>query len=94
MTVKLTDASPCCNTGYIGDNKSYCCCADMSESGVCYECKKHAEPSEGYLCDECEEYFEEPVAKVEKCMFCGNTLNDDSLYCSKECYKADNTERV
>jgi hypothetical protein len=29
-----------------------------------------------------------------KCGFCGDTLEEDTTYCSKECSKADNTERV
>ena len=29
-----------------------------------------------------------------KCGFCGDTLEEDTRYCSKECSKADNTERV
>ena len=29
-----------------------------------------------------------------KCGFCGDILEEDTMYCSKECSKADNTERV
>ena len=29
-----------------------------------------------------------------KCGFCGEPLEEDSRYCSKECSKADNTEGV
>ena len=30
----------------------------------------------------------------ETCGFCGNEINKNSIYCSRECSKADNTERV
>ena len=29
-----------------------------------------------------------------KCGFCGENLEEDSIYCSFECARADNTERV
>jgi hypothetical protein len=57
--------SPCCGEDYKEDDQSYCCCAQISESGICYECKEHAEPSEGYICEECEEYFEETETEYE-----------------------------
>ena len=30
----------------------------------------------------------------EACGFCGNEIDEDSIYCSYECSKADNKERV
>ena len=30
----------------------------------------------------------------EACGFCGNEIDEQSIYCSYECSKADNTERV
>tara|TARA_R110002167_G_scaffold57286_1_gene162269 strand:- start:158 stop:439 length:282 start_codon:yes stop_codon:yes gene_type:complete len=88
-------ATPCCNAGYEKDEVSYCCQAKISDSGLCYSCHDHTE-SEGYICDECEDWLDERdlVEKVYKCGFCGEELNDDNSYCSKECSVADNTERV
>ena len=88
-------ATPCCNAGYEKDTVSMCCEAQISESGLCYSCKEHAEP-EGYICDECGEWSDDIdlVEKVYNCGFCGEELNDDNSYCSKECSVADNTERV
>ena len=91
MSDKLT--SPCCNSGYELDTLSYCCGARISDSGLCYECKEHAEP-EGYICDECEDYFEQPDGEKYFCGFCGDELEDDIRYCSRECSVADNTEGV
>ena len=57
--------------------------------------------SEGVYIDEdkIREEFEEKLEElleieVCKCGFCGEPLSDDTYYCSKECYKADNTEGV
>jgi hypothetical protein len=87
--------SSCCNADYEDNDKSYCCGAEISESGICMnlDCLDHAE-SEGYYCDECDEYFEETQDKIYKCGFCGYEIENTSLYCSKECFKADNTEGV
>jgi len=30
-------------------------------AGICFDCHEHAEPSEGYLCQECEDFFENPI---------------------------------
>ena len=62
---------------------------------------------EGTYCDACEEAF--PLTElttqrdgelcceecyIETCGFCGETIEKDGYYCSYECGKADNTERV
>jgi len=91
MSENLT--SPCCNSTYELDTLSYCCGSQISESGLCYDCKEHAEP-EGYICDECEDYFEQPEAERYSCGFCGEDLIDDISYCSRDCSVADNTEGV
>jgi hypothetical protein len=93
MSDKL--ATPCCNAGYEKDEVSACCEAQISDSGLCYDCHEHTE-SEGYICDECEDWLDERdlVEKVYNCGFCGEELNKDSGYCSKECHVADNTEGV
>ena len=49
--------------------------------------------------DKIREDFEEQLeALLEidicKCGFCGEELEDDTRYCSYDCAKADNTERV
>ena len=58
--------SPCCGAEYTDneDGPSYCCDATMI-AGVCIECKEHAEPTEGYICEECDEFFEEPEVIYE-----------------------------
>ena len=88
-----TQTSPCCNSTYELDELSYCCGSQISESGLCHECKDHAE-SEGYVCDECEDYFDAPQDKIHSCGFCGEDLIDDISYCSGDCSVADNSERV
>lgn len=87
--------TPCCNAGYEPDTVSACCEAQISECGICYRCKEHTEP-EGYICDECEDWCDDIdlVEKVYNCGFCGNELEGDIRYCSKECSRADNNERV
>ena len=54
------NVSPCCGSDYEEATDSYCCGAEISESGICHECKEHSEP-EGYICEECDEYFEETM---------------------------------
>ena len=58
--------SPCCGAGYEDNDKSYCCGAEISESGICMnlDCLDHAE-SEGYICDDCDDYFEEPEEEID-----------------------------
>ena len=49
---------------------------------------------------EIEEYIIEQYEEMDdnrpapSCSFCGNEIDEDSRYCSYECSKADNTERV
>jgi hypothetical protein len=57
--------------------------------------------SEGVYIDEDElrEEFENKLEElmsigVCECGFCGDTLEEDTRYCSSECYRADNTEGV
>jgi len=54
--------SPCCGEDYETATTSYCCDAEISDSGICMnlDCLDHAEP-EGYICDECDEWFEDKV---------------------------------
>jgi len=56
--------SPCCGETYEEATESTCCGARISDSGLCYECKEHTEP-EGYICDECDEWFEETETEYE-----------------------------
>jgi hypothetical protein len=55
-TVKV---SKCCGATFEEAEGSACCGAKISDSGLCYECKDHAE-TDGYVCDECDEWFEKP----------------------------------
>lgn len=49
---------------------------------------------------EIEEYIVEQFKEMDDnkeptgCGFCGHKIEEDSIYCSYECSKADNTERV
>jgi hypothetical protein len=91
MSKNLT--SPCCNSTYEEDEVSYCCEAQISDSGICYKCKEHTEP-EGYICDECDDWFETPEEERYNCGFCGDEIDDETRYCSRDCSVADNSERV
>ena len=49
--------------------------------------------------DAMQEVLDEVITQLEeidicKCGFCGDILEEDTTYCSSECYIADNTERV
>ena len=60
--------SPCCGAEYT-DNKdglSYCCDAPII-NGLCSrkKCLEHAEPAEGFVCDTCDEFFEESIKDYE-----------------------------
>ena len=60
--------SPCCGAEYT-DNKdgpSYCCGSPI-EHGICQnkDCLDHAEPEEGFVCENCEEFFEDLIADYE-----------------------------
>jgi len=54
------NVSECCKATYEEAEGSACCNAKISETGLCYDCREHTE-IEGYFCDECSEWFEEPV---------------------------------
>ena len=58
--------SPCCGADYTDneDGPSYCCDAPLKQ-GLCSDCKEHAEPQEGFVCEKCEEFFEEPEVDYE-----------------------------
>ena len=58
--------SPCCGANYTDndDGRSYCCGSIISQE-FCTECREHAEPAEGFVCEDCEEFFEEPELDYE-----------------------------
>ena len=58
--------SPCCGAEYTDneDGPSYCCDAPIL-NGICYKCRDHAEPQEGFVCESCEDFFEEPELDYE-----------------------------
>jgi len=60
--------SPCCGDEYTDneDGRSYCCDAPIM-NGICQnkDCLDHAEPAEGFVCEKCEEFFEEPEVDYE-----------------------------
>ena len=58
--------SPCCGAEYSDDAgvMSECCWSPIRQ-GLCSECKEHAEPQEGYICEQCDEFFEEPEKDYE-----------------------------
>ena len=58
--------SPCCGAEYTDneDGRSYCCDAPILQ-GLCKECKEHAEPAEGFVCEQCDEFFDEPIEDYE-----------------------------
>ena len=59
--------SPCCGAEYTDNENSlsYCCGSKISEEGICLECLDYAEPCEGYICEKCDEFFEEPIEDYE-----------------------------
>lgn len=59
--------SPCCGAEYTDYEHpgSTCCGAKLSEEGICYKCKDHADPEEGHTCSQCEEFFEHPEIDYE-----------------------------
>jgi hypothetical protein len=58
--------SPCCGAEYTDneDGPSYCCDAPILQ-GLCKECLEHAEPAEGFICETCDDFFEEPEKDYE-----------------------------
>jgi hypothetical protein len=59
--------SPCCGANYTDYEYqgSTCCGAQISESGICYKCRDHADLEEGYTCSNCEEFFDHPEKDYE-----------------------------
>ena len=59
--------SSCCGADYT-DNQdeggSFCCNSEI-KNGLCSECKEHAEPEEGFVCEKCEEFFESSIEDYE-----------------------------
>ena len=60
--------SPCCGaeyTDYDGDISE--CCGATIIHGICSDrdCREHAEPEEGYICEKCDEFFTEPEEEFE-----------------------------
>ena len=65
----MTDlVSPCCGAEYTDnkDGNSYCCDAPII-NGICSrkKCLEHAEPEEGFICEDCKEFFDEPEKDYE-----------------------------
>ena len=60
--------SPCCGDEYTDntDGTSYCCDAPIM-NGICQnkDCLDHAEPEEGFVCENCEEFFEDLIEDYE-----------------------------
>jgi hypothetical protein len=60
--------SPCCGAEYTDndDGPSYCCGAKILQ-GICSDpdCLDHAEPEEGFVCNTCDDFFEEPEVEYE-----------------------------
>ena len=78
------------DAGWKFDGMKVCrACLTKEECDMCnrdFEEKELKEDREGNFC--CEECYQ------QTCGFCGENINKDSYYCSKECNIADNTERV
>jgi len=59
--------SSCCGADYT-DNQdeggSFCCNSEI-KNGLCSECKEHAEPEEGFVCEKCKEFFESSIEDYE-----------------------------
>ena len=59
----MSEVSPCCGAEYTDNDNgpSYCCDAPII-NGLCSrkKCLDHAEPAEGFVCGNCEDFFEEP----------------------------------
>jgi len=60
--------SPCCGAEYTEneDGPSYCCDAPII-NGICSDkkCLDHAEPAEGFICGQCDDFFEEALEDYE-----------------------------
>jgi|TARA_B110000967_G_C18808219_1_gene522147 hypothetical protein len=82
--------SPCCKSDYESSTDSACCTATL-QMGLCSDCLEHSE-SEGYVCNTCEDWFDEPVKEKHTCGFCGTDLESDCKFCSQNCYAAEFSE--
>ena len=65
----MTDlVSPCCGAEYTDndDGPSECCGATILQ-GICSDkdCLDNAEPEEGFVCEQCDEFFKEPEVDYE-----------------------------
>jgi len=60
--------SPCCGAEYTDNNDgpSECCGAKILNN-ICSDedCLEHAEPEEGHVCEQCDEFFKEPTEDYE-----------------------------
>ena len=57
--------STCCGSSYEENTLSDCCGVEMHDDyDICPSCKEHTD-AEGYVCDECNEWFEEPIEEYE-----------------------------
>jgi hypothetical protein len=59
--------SPCCGAEYTDnadEGGSFCCNSEI-KNGLCSECKEHAEPEVGFICEDCKEFFDEPEKDYE-----------------------------
>ena len=59
--------SPCCGGEYTDnaeEGPSYCCGSEIKQ-GLCTECREHAEPEEGNICDTCEDFFVDAIKDYE-----------------------------
>lgn len=78
------------DAGWKFDGMKVCrACLTREECDMCnkdFEEKELKEDRQGnFCCDECHQ---------QTCGFCGENIEKESYYCSKECSVADNTERV
>jgi hypothetical protein len=59
--------STCCGAEYTDNTDeggSFCCNSEI-RSGLCSECREHAEPEVGFICEDCKEFFDEPIEDHE-----------------------------
>ena len=60
--------SPCCGAEYTDneDGLSYCCDAPIINTRCSdKDCLEYAEPAEGFICENCDDFFEEPEKDYE-----------------------------
>ncbi len=59
------EVSPCCGTKFEDSYITDCCTMEMNkDSDICPACKEHTDAS-GYICNECENWFETPEDESE-----------------------------